>query len=328
MSCDSGLPDFRGKRGFYRIGSNEIKMEAVNFHEEEDGVDILTTWGFVTQMMLAFRTKRPHKGYTLLLELLREKNYFVFTSNIDGYFEIAGFDPCRLHECHGNLETLQCTSVGAVDDDDEDNENLDSLPLHELKRRARLLGVVNVEGHRGRKRTWVNAIRESTKRRCDATVWNWPSSTPLPQLNKNDRRRLLTRESIPTCPSCGRLARPNVSHVTDEDKHIHRELHGASHDALKNWLCQHENRSILIIEVGCGTSVHSLREETDLLIRRRLNRGVGTSLIRVDPSNCRVPLPSKGPNAPSYVGLGLTALEAFSRISKSLSDGTAHKTRE
>jgi NAD-dependent SIR2 family protein deacetylase len=35
---------------------------------------------------------------------------FVFTSNVDGHFERAGFDPQRIVECHGSLVHLQCTS--------------------------------------------------------------------------------------------------------------------------------------------------------------------------------------------------------------------------
>ena len=35
MSCDSGLPDFRGKNGFYRVNHQDINMLHVNFHEHE-----------------------------------------------------------------------------------------------------------------------------------------------------------------------------------------------------------------------------------------------------------------------------------------------------
>ena len=34
--------------------------------------------------------------------------YFVFTSNVDGHFQKAGFDADRIVECHGSLEHLQC----------------------------------------------------------------------------------------------------------------------------------------------------------------------------------------------------------------------------
>ena len=33
---------------------------------------------------------------------------FVFTSNVDGQFHKAGFDPQRIVECHGSIHHLQC----------------------------------------------------------------------------------------------------------------------------------------------------------------------------------------------------------------------------
>ena len=32
----------------------------------------------------------------------------VFTSNVDGQFQLAGFDPQRVLECHGSIHHLQC----------------------------------------------------------------------------------------------------------------------------------------------------------------------------------------------------------------------------
>lgn len=33
---------------------------------------------------------------------------FVFTSNVDGQFQKAGFPDDRVHECHGSIHALQC----------------------------------------------------------------------------------------------------------------------------------------------------------------------------------------------------------------------------
>jgi NAD-dependent SIR2 family protein deacetylase len=35
---------------------------------------------------------------------------FVFTSNVDGHFQKAGFPTARVHECHGSIHRLQCTA--------------------------------------------------------------------------------------------------------------------------------------------------------------------------------------------------------------------------
>jgi NAD-dependent SIR2 family protein deacetylase len=35
----------------------------------------------------------------------------VFTSNVDGQFQRAGFDSDRIHECHGSIHYLQCLNA-------------------------------------------------------------------------------------------------------------------------------------------------------------------------------------------------------------------------
>lgn len=48
-------------------------------------------------------------AYTHLLRILQNKDYFVLTSNIDGQFIKAGFDPQRVFEPQGSIALLQCS---------------------------------------------------------------------------------------------------------------------------------------------------------------------------------------------------------------------------
>ena len=41
----------------------------------------------------------------------RKKDYFVVTSNVDGHFQKAGYDPARVHEIHGDLRHVQCKNM-------------------------------------------------------------------------------------------------------------------------------------------------------------------------------------------------------------------------
>lgn len=53
----------------------------------------------------------PHEGFNMLLELgekLKSKNYFVYTSNVDGQFQKAGFPEDKVVELHGSLMHCQC----------------------------------------------------------------------------------------------------------------------------------------------------------------------------------------------------------------------------
>ena len=66
-------------------------------------------WGFYGYRLNLCRKTIPHKGYKTLLNLGKSKpgGYFVFTSNIDGLFQKAGFDEERIVECHGSIHYLQ-----------------------------------------------------------------------------------------------------------------------------------------------------------------------------------------------------------------------------
>ncbi|OSM01350.1 putative silent information regulator protein Sir2 [Magnetofaba australis IT-1] len=67
-------------------------------------------WGFYGHRLNLYRHTTPHAGFSLLKQWMdaRPGGGFVFTSNVDGQFEQAGFDPQRLHACHGSIHHLQC----------------------------------------------------------------------------------------------------------------------------------------------------------------------------------------------------------------------------
>ncbi len=114
MGVDSGLPDFRGNEGFWkayppmaRLGVSFVEMANPWWFERDPSL----AWGFYGHRLNLYRRTVPHEGFKLLLEIGRQKKegYFVFTSNVDGQFQIAGFDESRIEECHGSIHHLQCT---------------------------------------------------------------------------------------------------------------------------------------------------------------------------------------------------------------------------
>lgn len=50
------------------------------------------------------------KPYTDLLALVRDKNYFVLTTNVDHQFQLAGFDKRRLFYTQGDYGLFQCSA--------------------------------------------------------------------------------------------------------------------------------------------------------------------------------------------------------------------------
>lgn len=53
----------------------------------------------------------PLKAYKDLFKIIKDKNYFVITTNVDGQFEKAGFDHNKIFEVQGSYGKMQC-SVG------------------------------------------------------------------------------------------------------------------------------------------------------------------------------------------------------------------------
>lgn len=114
IGVDSGLPDFRGNQGFWkayppiaRLGISFTDMANPHWFERNPRLG----WAFYGHRLNLYRTTVPHHGFRQLLEIARQKrdDYFVFTSNVDGQFQKAGFSDEQIEECHGSIHYFQCS---------------------------------------------------------------------------------------------------------------------------------------------------------------------------------------------------------------------------
>lgn len=117
MGVDSGLPDFRGNQGFWqayppfaRLGYSFVEMANPEWFVRDPGL----AWGFYGHRLGLYRETIPHDGFKILLQWGESKpgGYFVFTSNVDGQFQVAGFEEKQVLECHGSIHYLQCREGG------------------------------------------------------------------------------------------------------------------------------------------------------------------------------------------------------------------------
>jgi NAD-dependent SIR2 family protein deacetylase len=114
MGVDSGLPDFRGTQGFWQAYP-ALRDSGIVFHEIANPAafeaDPALAWGFYGHRLQLYRDTVPHAGFAILRELAARMpgGAFVFTSNVDGQFQRAGFDEEHIVECHGSIHHLQCT---------------------------------------------------------------------------------------------------------------------------------------------------------------------------------------------------------------------------
>lgn len=67
-------------------------------------------WAFWSRYIYINRYADPPKpAYSLLLELVKDKDYFVITTNVDHCFQKAGFDKKRLFYTQGDYGLFQCS---------------------------------------------------------------------------------------------------------------------------------------------------------------------------------------------------------------------------
>jgi NAD-dependent SIR2 family protein deacetylase len=120
MGVDSGLPDFRGSEGFWNAYPPYRKLNLDFFdlaNPDWFSRDPELAWGFYGHRLGLYRATVPHAGFARLRAWGGAKpgGCFVFTSNVDGQFQKAGFAEERIHECHGSIHHLQCLA-GCRDD--------------------------------------------------------------------------------------------------------------------------------------------------------------------------------------------------------------------
>lgn len=246
IGVDSGLPDFRGDAGFWRAYPRFAKL-GLRFVELANPMwfyrDPTLAWGFYGHRLELYRRTSPHAGFAGLLSFVEKLpfGYFVFTSNVDGHFQKAGFAEERIVECHGSIHHLQCQGP------------------------------------------------------CQKRIW----SAYGVQL-VIDESSMRAREPLPLCPSCGRIARPNILMFGDWAWISHRT--DVQETRIEQWLRElPSNARVAILECGAGTHVPTVR-----LFSERVASRLGTTLIRV---NVREPDTPDG-----HIGLSMGAREAIARL--------------
>ena len=118
MGVDSGLPDFRGNSGFWRAYP---ALKGYPFEEMANpkwfDSDPTRAWGFYGHRLNLYRSTIPHTGFDILRKWSQAIPAFVYTSNVDGQFQKAGFSDDHIVECHGSIHHLQHLNVEAHGED-------------------------------------------------------------------------------------------------------------------------------------------------------------------------------------------------------------------
>jgi len=245
IGVDSGLPDFRGDEGFWRAYP-PLKRLGISFIDMANPIwfkrDPELAWGFYGHRLGLYRATEPHDGFRILREWGdgSPNGSFVFTSNVDGQFQRAGFDAERILECHGSIHHLQCTA------------------------------------------------------RCSDGI---TKAHPFEVLV--DEETFRASPPLPSCPTCGALARPNVLMFGDWGWQPGRTT--GQEYRFSTWIGDLSEARLTIVEIGAGTAVPTVRITSEQLARRP-----GATLIRINVREPQVP--------GDHVGIAMGGLEALREI--------------
>ena len=113
LGVDSGLPDFRGSEGMWRaypaLGRARMHFQDIACPDAFRANPRLA-WGFYGHRLKLYRETPPGPSFAILQAIAARMRdgAQVFTSNVDGHFQAAGYAPERIVECHGSIHHLQC----------------------------------------------------------------------------------------------------------------------------------------------------------------------------------------------------------------------------
>jgi NAD-dependent SIR2 family protein deacetylase len=239
MGVDSGLPDFRGNEGFWKAYP---PFRGKSFSEISNPYwfrnDPEQAWGFFGHRMHLYRETNPHPGFEILKRWGERApfGYFVFTSNVDGQFQKAGFAEHLVLECHGSIHYLQCSKV------------------------------------------------------CRDEIWRSDDV----QVDV-DMQTVRARSTLPICPKCKAVARPNILMFGDyEWLETRCEDQQVSYTA---WLASVRGKRVVAIELGAGLAIPTVRSECE---------DRSDCLIRINPREAEV--------STNGISLPMKALEALTLI--------------
>lgn len=136
---------------------------------------------------------------------------------------------------------------------------------------------------------------------CDAEPWDAPKSTRFDV----DPKTLKVKGEIPTCPSCGSVARPNI--MMFGDFQFDSTETKQQETAFNNFMYKYDKNGtkIAVVEFGAGTAIPSIR-----MIGEFIQKKVPDStLIRINPRE------SQGPDGTVCIDKGALAAIAEDLVS-------------
>jgi NAD-dependent deacetylase len=109
ISAESGIPTFRGKDGYWTVGSTVYHpMELATLAAFERMPQQVWQWYLYRRTVC--RRAEPNRAHAALVDLERhaQDDFWLVTQNVDGLHTRAGSSLARTHQIHGNIDYMRC----------------------------------------------------------------------------------------------------------------------------------------------------------------------------------------------------------------------------
>ncbi len=192
--------------GFYPYGTPEEK------------------WAFWSRNIYVNRFMHaPKPLYETLYALVKDKDYFVLTTNVDHQFQKAGFDKARLFYTQGDYGLWQCSG-----------------PCHKRTYNNKS-GVVKMVLSQG---FLVSGQGELI-----------PPETEDGRTDFDRLSMTVPSDLIPYCPVCGE---PMTMNLRSDDTFVEDEGWHQAADRYADFLKKHRDKKVLFLELGTGFNTPSI----------------------------------------------------------------------
>lgn len=179
-------------------------------------------WAYWSRYVYVNRYMNPPSPlYDNIFELVKNKDYFVLTTNVDHCFQKAGFDKERLYYTQGDYGLFQCSKP--CHDSTYDNEDI-------IRKMLLSQGFKISEKH-----------ENSGKAGKTRTALVKPQNTQI--------KLTIPSELVPRCPRCGR---PMSMNLRADNTFVQDDGWYRAADRYEKFMENHRGQKLLFLELGVG----------------------------------------------------------------------------
>ena len=107
ISTNSGIPDFRGPKGVWKTSTPIYFQDFISSKEKR-----IESWQRKFGNELSIDSAVPNEGHKKIAEIMKIKDSFLITQNVDNLHQDSGIEEAKISELHGNATYAKCLDCG------------------------------------------------------------------------------------------------------------------------------------------------------------------------------------------------------------------------